>query len=200
MYYGDIMDTKEKPKYAVFSVMGPHAGEDSDSIFTRKAEDINKVGKTFWLVRSYLAKPNMVQKLCAEAIKQTCNPFCLFLAPSSPSGATPTKSNCAASEYSSDSSTWHPLPPGLGPVTGQIARSTCALIFDELIVRESGIIDLWDYADYFDSKQPIKTKQGASTVCGILKETRTHPDRMKSHKRSVIAIGRLAAPYAVWLR
>lgn len=191
---------KENPKYAVFSVMGPHAGEDSAAIFDRKTADINQGGKTFWLVRSQLAKPDMVQKLCSEAIKQTCNPLCFFLEPSSPGGAVPTKSNCAASEYSSDFSTWHPLPTSLSPVTGRISPSACALMFDELIVRESEIIDLWGYADFFDSRRPITIRQGASTVCAIGRETRTHPDRMKSHLRPVIAIGRLAYPYAVWLR
>jgi hypothetical protein len=190
----------EKPEYVVLSVMGPHAGEDTDAIFIRKTEDVRRCGKTFWLVRSHLAKPNMVQKLCSEAIKQTCNPLCFFLKPSSPGGAVPTKSNCKASEYSSDFSTWHPLPPGLGPVTGRISPSAYALIFDELIVRESEIIDLWGYADFFDSQRPITIRQGASTVCAIGRETRTHPDRMKSHLRPAIAIGRLAYPYSVWLR
>jgi hypothetical protein len=30
--------------------------------------------------------------------------------------------------------------------------------------------------------------------------TSKHPDRMKSHLRKVMAVGRLVEPFAVWLR
>ena len=191
---------KETPKYAVLSVMGPHAGEEPDAIFTRKRADILTGGRTFWLIRSHMAKPNMIQKLCSAAVHEACNPLCLFLEPSSPGGAVPTKSDCAASEYSPDFSTWHALPRGLTPVTGRITPSACALVFDELTIRGSEVIDLWDYADFFDPQRPITIRQGASTVCAVDRDTRSHPDRMRSHLRCVIAIGRLAEPYAVWLR
>ncbi len=191
---------KETHKYAILSVMGPHAGEDTAAIFTRKIGDISRSGKTFWLVRSHMAKPDMIQKLCAAAVQQACNPLCLFLEPSSPGGAVPTKLDVAASEYSPDSLTWQPLPTGVGPVTGQITKSAYALVFDELTITQSEVVDLWDYANFFDPQQPIKIRQGASTVCAVGRDTRNHPNRMKSHLRSVIAIGRLAEPRAVWLR
>ena len=180
--------------------MGPHAGEDSDEIFTRKIEDICKSGRTFWLVRSHMAKPCMIHQFCSVAVQQACIPSCFFLKPSSPGGAMPTKSNDAASEYSSDFSTWYPLPKDIGKVTGRISPGAFALVFDELTMRQSDTIDLWDYANFFDPQQPIKIRQGASTVCAVGKDTRIHPDKMKSHSRSVIAAGRLAKPYAVWLR
>jgi hypothetical protein len=189
------MDLREKPKYAIFSVMGPHAGEDSASIFTRKAEDINKIGKTFWFHRSYMARPDTVQKFCKEAIQQNCNPICLFLLGAS----VPTKESDAAKEYSIDSYTWNQLPIGLGPVTGNIKKKNYALIFNELTVRNFGEIYLWDYV-FFDSQELIQTARGASTVCGIFKNTGIHHNIKKTKIRQVIAIGRLAAPYAVWLR
>lgn len=180
--------------------MGPHAGEETDEIFTRKMDDICNSGRTFWLVRSHMAKPNMIHEFCSVAVQQACIPLCFFLEPSSPSGAMPTKSDDTASEYSSDFSTWNSLPKGIGPVTGRLSPRAFALVFDELKMKQSDTIDLWDYANFFDPQQPIKIRQGASTVCAIGQDTRTHPDRMKSHLRCIIAIGRLVEPYAVWLR
>ena len=198
--YWTARDMKQTPKLVVFSEMGPHAGEYPDAIFTRKIADVRKTGRTFWLVRSHLAKPDMIQELCSVAVQQACNTLCLFLEPSSRGGAVPTKSKVAASEYSPDFSTWYPLPTGVGPVTGRITPSACALVFDRLTMRKSEVIDLWDYANFFDPQQPITIRQGASTVCAIAKDTRTHPDRMNSHLRTVIAIGRLVEPFSVWLR
>ena len=180
--------------------MGPHADEDPDEIFARKMKDISECGRTFWLVRSHMAKPDMIHKFCSVAVQQACIPLCFFLEPSSPGGAMPTKSNDTASEYSSDLSTWHSLPTDIGPVTGRMSSGAFALILAELKMKQSDTIDLWDYANFFDPQQPIRIRQGASTVCAVGKDTRIHPDRIKSHLRSVIATGRLAEPYAVWLR
>jgi len=190
----------ETPQYAVLTVMGPHAGEDSDVIFSRKIADIRAVGRTFWLIRSHKAKPDMVQRLCSTAFRQWFTPLCLFLEPSSPGGAAPTKTSSAATNYSSDGTEWRTLPQGIGPVTGQITRGACALVFDQLSVTESQVIDLWHYTDFFDQAQPVKIRQGASTVCVVRQDTRTHLDRMKSHLRRVMGIGRLTEPFAVWLK
>jgi hypothetical protein len=109
----------------------------------------------------------------------------------------------AAKEYSSDSSTWHPLPQNLGPVTGSIDQNAYALIFDKLNTGGFGEIeeiDLWEYADFSDSVSPIIFNTWAPIVCGIRREKKPFPIGMKSRRRKVIAIVKLAAPYAVWLR
>lgn len=123
---------KEAQKYSVVSVMGPHAGEDSDTIFTRKIADIRNAGRTFWVIRSHKAKPNTIQAIGSAIRERSGDSLCAFLAPSSPGGAVPTKTSSAATKYSNDTS--------------------------------------------------------------------THPDRMKSHIRQVVAIGRLVEPFAVWLK
>jgi len=41
----------------IISVMGDHAGEGIDRIFKRKIEDITKINRTFWLVKSPKTKP-----------------------------------------------------------------------------------------------------------------------------------------------
>jgi hypothetical protein len=190
----------ETPRYSVLSVMGPHAGEDSDEIFARKIADIRNAGKTFWVIRSHKAKPNMIQTIGSAARDRATEPLCAFLEPSSPGGSVPTKTRCAAAEYSADLSKWEKLPPGIGPITGQMTRSACALVFDQLALCELAVLDLWHYADAFNQEQPVKIRQGASTVGVFGRDTSAHPDRMKSHIRQIIAVGRLIEPFAVWLR
>jgi hypothetical protein len=188
------------PEYSVLSVMGPHVGEDSDEIFARKIADIRIAGRTFWVIRSHKAKPDMIQTVCLAARGRANEPLCAFLEPSSPGGAVPTKTSWAAVEYSSDLSKWERLPPGIGPVTGQMTRSACALVFDQLVLCELAVLDLWHYADFFNQERPVKIRQGASTVGVVGKDTSAHFDRMKSHIRQVVAIGRLTEPFGVWVR
>ncbi len=186
--------------YSILSVMGPHAGEDSDAIFKRKMADIRNVGRTFWVIRSHKARPDMIQVIGSAARNRADEPLCAFLEPSSPGGAVPTQTSSAAAEYSTNLSTWETLPPEIGPVTGKITRSACALVFDQIALRESAMLDLWQYADFFNQEQPVKIRQGASTVGVVARDTSAHPDRMKSRIREVIAVGRLVEPFAVWLR
>jgi len=190
----------ETQDYSLFSVMGPHAGEDSDAIFARKIADVRNAGRTFWVVRSHKAKPNMIQTIGATGCSGSGEPFCAFLAPSSPGGAVPTKTSSAATEYSADRCEWRSLPAGITPVTGQLTPNTCALVFDQLRLQASAVVDLWQYADFFAPEQPVKIRQGASTLGVIRNDTSTHPERMKSHLRQVIAVGRLVHPFAVWLK
>jgi len=190
----------ETQDYNLLSVMGPHAGEDSGAIFARKIADIRNAGRTFWVVRSHKAKPGMIQIIAASVGKRSGEPLCAFLAPSSPGGAAPTKTSFAATEYSANQSEWQSLPSGITPVTGQITPTTCALVFDQLCLQTSVVVDLWRYADFFAREQPVRIRQGASTLGVMRGDTSMHPDRMKSHLRQVMAVGRLVHPFAVWLR
>ncbi|PTN32676.1 hypothetical protein [Desulfonatronum sp. SC1] len=192
-----MMNTEE---YSLFSVMGPHAGESSEVIFARKIADVQNVGRTFWVVRSHKAKPDMIQAVGATVCGRSEEPLCAFLAPSSPGGALPTKTASAAVEYSTDRRRWETMPTGITPVTGKMTPSTCALVFDQLCLLTTAVVDLWQYADFFDPESPVKIRQGASTLGVTRRDTSVHPDRMKSHFRQVMAVGRLVHPFAVWLR
>jgi hypothetical protein len=195
-----MQEMMERQEYNLFSVMGPHAGEDSEAIFARKIADIRRAGRTFWVVRSHKAKPDMIQTIGATVCGRSCEPLCAFLAPSSLGGAVPTKTSSAATKYSADRCGWQPLPTSITAVTGQMTPSTCALVFDQLCLRASAIVDLWQYADFFAPEQPVRIRQGASTLGVIRGDTSKHPDRMKSHFRQVVAVGRLVPPFAVWLK
>lgn len=179
----------------VISVMGAHAGEAVDAIFGRKAVDCQVAGRTFWVAKSPKARPEQVQALCGPH----CG-FVIFVEPATPGGARPTTEARRATLYSADRITWHPLPQGIGPVTGQMDDATAALVFDQLATNVDGVLDLWDYADAAAQDSPLKFTLGRSTVCAVRKEMSRHPNRMKSRHRQVIAVGRLVAPYCAWVR
>jgi len=186
-------------EYLIISVMGPHAGESEVEIFDRKIQDIKTSGITFWLMKSHKAKPNMVQELYFRAKGEGKNSYCLFIGASSTGGAVPTKSAMTACSFSKNKIEWHPLIDVLSPVTGKIDNHTYALTFDELEII-NGITDLWHYADFFDMSSPLKIIQGASTVCAVRKNMTHHKEKIKSHLRDVMAIGRLCDPGCVYLK
>jgi hypothetical protein len=49
---------------AIISIVGSHANEGVEDIFTRKRADIREVGHTIWLYHSRLASVDAVQKFC----------------------------------------------------------------------------------------------------------------------------------------
>jgi hypothetical protein len=179
----------------IISVMGDHAGEDVNAIFYRKANDIERAAKTFWLMKSPKARPAQVQVLCKKIPAYT-----IFIEPATKGGARPTTREDAASEYSEDGQVWYRLPEGISPVTGKIDTSAAALVFDMMTTAVNGTLDLWDYGDFSDTHMPLKFRLGCSTVCAFRKDMTPHPERMKSRYREIVAVARLAEPYCVWLR
>ena len=179
----------------VVSVMGDHAGEGADAIFNRKKADIDRTGKTFWLMRSPKARPAHVQGICTTALAYT-----IFVEPATKGGARPTIEEDAAEEYSDDGVLWHRLPKGLSPVTGKLDIGATALVFDMMTTDVSGTLDLWGYGELSDINKPLRFILGCSTVCAVRMDTKSHPERMKSHYRGIVAVARLAHPYCVWVR
>jgi len=179
----------------IISVMGAHAGEGADSIFTRKTEDIGLVGRTFWLERSPKARPVQVQEMCGISTA-----YVMFVAPATKAGARPTIKRDCAKEFSEDLRVWHPFPDGLSLVTGKLDSCSAALVLDKLTLSSNKTLDLWDYADFADTNRPVSLMLGCSTVCAVRKDMRSHPDKLKSRYRKVIAVAKLTAPYCVWVR
>lgn len=185
-------------EYMIISVIGSHAGENEEEIFRRKINDIDSSGKTFWLIKSWQAKPDMVQEICRHAEDKNKNVYCIFIEASTFGGAVPTKQASSAQYYSSDNSGWLEIPDNISPVTGKIDRSAYALIFDNLKMYD-GNIDLWDYADFFNQSNPVKISQGASTLCATRQDMRDIQNKIKSRFRRIVAIGKLCKPFGVWL-
>lgn len=179
----------------IISVMGDHAGESPDEIFQRKMIDIERVGRTFWLIKSRKSKPESVARLCKEN-----QAYVIFVSASAPGGARPTKTDNRASEYSVDRMMWYGLPAELSPVTGKLDTQSHALVFDALTTIRNGSMDIWSYADFEVPEKPVKIMLGCSTVCAIRKDMREHPERMKSRYRNVVAVARITPPFSVWVR
>lgn len=190
-----LVDQALAASSCVISVMGDHAGEGVDAIFKRKMADVDAVGRTFWVARSPKAHPEQVQQMCSARPG-----YVIFVEPATVGGAKPTTTSDPAAEYSSDRSTWLPLPHGMGPVTGKLDRGATAFVFDQLATDASSLLDLWQYADGSDSSNPVRFVLGCSTVCAVRQDMSAHPRRMKSRYRTVVAVGGLVEPYSVWLR
>lgn len=190
-----LIDAALAAPCCVLSVMGGHAGEDAYSIFDRKIADLNRVGRTFWVAKSPKARPPQVQDLCRLGPG-----YVIFVEPATAGGARPTVEADVATEYAADPPGWQSLPPGLGPVTGKIDNMASGLVFDRLTVEVDAPVDLWSYADRSDPEMPLRFILGCSTVCAVRKKMATHPFRMKSRYRAAVAVGRLVAPFCVWLR
>lgn len=178
----------------ILSVPGDHAGESADLFFRRKTTDISRIGKTFWLVISPKAQPSEVQELCKIPT------YAIFVGPATKGGARPTTTEDVAKEYSDDGEMWHGLPEGLSPVTGKLDTRTAALVFDTMTTAVRGTLDLWSFAEFSDTQQPLKFRLGCSTVCTVRKDMASHQGKMKSRYRAIVAVARLAKPYCVWLR
>lgn len=181
--------------HCVVSVMGDHAGESADTIFNRKKADIDRTGKTFWLMRSPKARPAHIQGICMTAPVYT-----IFVEPATKGGARPTIKEDAAEEYSDDGVLWHRLSKGLSPVTGKLDTGATALVFDMMTTDVSGALDLWNYGELSDINKPLRFILGCSTVCATRMDTKSHPERMRSRYRGIVAVARLAHPYCVWVR
>jgi len=179
----------------VLSVMGAHAGEDADAIFNRKIADIDRTGKAFWLMRSPKARPAHVQGICMKVPAYT-----IFVEPATKGGARPTIEEGAAEKYSDDGVLWRRFPKSLSPVTGKLDTGATALVFDMMTTDVSGTLDLWGYGELSAINKPLRFILGCSTVCAVRMDTKSHPERMKSRYRGIVAVARLVHPYCVWVR
>lgn len=173
---------------AVLSIIGWHAGELVEDIVRRKCADIAKIGSTLWVYQSWKARVQDVQKFGSVFP----NPTVYFLE----GKAFPAGTEHKARQMSVDRKDWVDLPTGIGKVTGKLPGG--AFVIGSLSSAHDHKIDLWDYVEHPDM-QPMKFQQGASTLCA----SPTQDGKalgMKSHIRDVVAIGRLAPPYAVFLQ
>ena len=178
----------------IISVVGTHAGESLQRIFKRKKKEIEKAGYTYWLYKSHSAKPNTVQKL-AKFGKNNLD--CYFISASARSGSRPTKEQGISKYFSVDGNQWQKIPRDI-LVTGS-SKSAFALVLKEVNLVQRNI-DLWNYSSFNDSDNPIRIRLGDSTLTAVKKSSAMHPDKMGSHIRKVIAVGRLISPFSVWLK
>lgn len=190
-----VFKNRMSSKYLILSVIGSHAGEGIKEIFDRKQEEIDKTGKSFWLVQSYKARPEQVQYICKKADELGQPIYCAFINPAQAGGANPTIDSNPANYFSLDSKEWTDIPVGI-KTTGKVNRNSTALVFDRLDISGADVeVDLWDYSE-FGTNDPVKLILGASTICCEKKPS----EGLKSRFRKIVGIGRLVPPYGVWLK
>ena len=182
----------------IISVIGYHGGSSPDMILQRKSNDILKIGKTYWLHRSYKAKPEIIQKAC------TGISYCFFIAASGTSStkpygvSQPTRIDEVAKEWSIDKENWVPFIVEQSVVSGKVKDGMAhALVFDQLeTIKEDIEVDLWDYEENLGGA--LRFYPNACSIC--CKNAIVRQVTPKSRMRKLIAIGRLCKPFSVWLR
>lgn len=191
----NISKILDNNKFLVLSVVGDHADETLSGILDRKQEEIDKTGQSFWLINSSKARTEHIRKIGNAAIGIQQEIYCLFISAAQKNGAKPTKIISEAKQYSKDKYQRIDIPKGI-KVTGMINAHTTGLVLNTLDIVENTEIDLWQYSDFFDNSKPVQTRLGASTVCVV----KAYNQGMISRKRKVIGVGRLMAPYAMYLK
>jgi hypothetical protein len=185
-------------KYVIISIIGSHAGDEISWIFSSKTQELQRNGKTYWLIKSHKARTLQIQEFCEQAKKENEDVYCLFITASTDNGAKKTISKILAKEISENKNDWAVLSDGV-EIKGKMDLQSTALVLSKLeVFNTPKKIDLEDYSEV-DIKQnilSIKLRQGASTICSI----KVPSVGMKSSLRTVVAYGKLVIPYAVWVR
>lgn len=193
-----INPTGNSRKYAIISVVGIHANEEIAHIFARKIEEIRRSGKTYWAYRSAMANPKTVQEFGFMAADEKSTVDCLFIEASSPRATKPTKGSEKALSLSLNKESWNKIPDN-NLITGS-GRSSFALVLDKIDLIEKTSVDLWEYSRKDNPGKAIRLMLGNSTICCVKDSSEKDGSKMKSRYRRLLAIGRLARPYAVWLK
>ena len=187
-----------KTENRIITIVGPHAGETEDKILSRKVSDIEKAGKTFWVIKKISEKTlKEVQEFCENSKSEV---KIYFISPAAK--AKPTKSDTKNKEYF-DGDNWEKIPEGISPVTGK----GYAFILKKLEMQDNSPkenfelftqtkIDINEYAKE-SALEPIKFSQKTSTILAIKEDMTSHENKNISNIRTVWAVGTLEKPYYV---
>jgi hypothetical protein len=165
---------------------GAHAKEGWKKIITRKSDDIAKVSHTVWVVNSNAARPDAVQAFCNE--KDARHVLFVSRSRDGKSGSGTLRDD-PARQYSRDNRNWTALPKNLGPVTGDIKRSTSGFWFDALeevsparwtlvLLRNTVTAKCW--IAFGRAIPHIQSTQGAECATGIIKSWLSGAWRLRS--------------------
>jgi hypothetical protein len=189
---GDVPLLKEalQARFLILStVAGRYAREAWQAIIDRKCADVAGVGHTVWAMNSQAARPDAVQSFCKE--HGPCHVLFLTKGHRNKPGSVTID---AAKRYSIDGrSPWLPLPGGLSPVTGLRTRFTTGLWLEELEQVHSRSIALGPFL-----KQDGQRLTEFSNINSAYPVERVGP--VQEGDYNILAVGRLAPPFAVYLR
>ena len=180
-------------KYVFISVMGPHANETENDIYTKKLNNIKICGKSFWVSRIF--------KKYIEESRRKLNRETGYLILVESKSATDTKEAQTATKYSENQKIWEDIDYQLNDVTGYFYKNgATAYYFDKIELCNKPIkIDLNDYVEAKDYLKAIKFWLGHTNVFAKKSNIKMHKG-MKSHERKIVAVLRLKYPYVVWVK
>jgi hypothetical protein len=177
-------------EYSILSSAGSHAREDWATIIARKTADIAKTKHSVWVLNSNAARPDSMKSFCNNHAAR----YVIFLsrergAKSDSGPSTGDRVQC----YSGDNRSWSPLDQSLSHVTGKVNRATTGLWLDALEEVKSGSVNLTSFRKHGDNEILARFERHESTY----PVRRMAP--VQEGRYQILAVGRLASPFAVWL-
>lgn len=177
--------------YVFISVIGSRTQVIQDELFRRKKDDINRHKKSFWV-------SDVNERFIAECREKLYGRQGYVILVKSKSKVN-NKNLKTATHYSGDNVNWKAIGTNVSPVTGKLPSE--AYYFDGIeIINSQNDIDLDYYEDTVNSGA-IKFGSG-NTYSNVFaqKSAIKLSGGMKSHKRKIVAVLRLKAPYVVWVK
>jgi hypothetical protein len=186
-----ILESALAADHLILANAGSHAKEGWHKIIARKSADIGRAKHTVWVVNSNAARPDAVQLFCKDHDAR----YVIFVnrAREGKSGDGTSRDH-QARIYSMDGLKFDKLDGGLSEVTGDIKRSTTGFWFDALEEVSSGSLDLGCYVK--DGDRKVLDRFWPSDSAYPVRRTRD----ARSGAYQILAVGRLASPFAVWLQ
>jgi hypothetical protein len=183
--------------YCVLVVVEPRPAVAPATIIRETTAQLERDGVAFWTYRSQDQKADHFQSLGQAGSGKAP---CYFL--SVGKGYTAKAQEDipgydAATHYAADGQTWRELRT---PVIGQLDNNPCALVLGEIEPRSGESFNLWAYGTCDEQGAPVRFSSTVSAVGAVQNDTRTHPNKMKTNPRPLLAVGFLVAPFAVWLK
>lgn len=183
---------KENPNF-IISVIGPHAGEDLETIFKRKINDIKQYHYTYWICKSRVISPEIISAF--QEFNNQSELFMIFIKTAKNSLGKDTNKDDRA-QYVKENDKWVPLDQRLSPLTGKMP--TNGFKFGEINLVQGKWIDLNEYVEWEHDKtnneKQIQIMMGKSTLC-IRKSNKKQ--KMKNSVREIVGYARLIPPYCL---
>jgi hypothetical protein len=192
-------------EHVVLSSSGAHARQEWHQIIARKTADIARAGHTIWVVNSNATRPEKLHPFCNDSnaryviFVSRARPKLESAKPKSDDSEAGPQTRDRARSYREPEAKWKSLPfwpkdpKGLSEVTGRITQATAGLWFEALEEISSGEINLRSYVKL--SGEPLDRFHKHESAYPVRRSTNVVSDE----GYQVLAVGRLAAPFAVWL-
>jgi hypothetical protein len=220
---GGMIEKAKSAKHVIISLVQPQRYGSQDEILapngilTEKMKEIVRTrglqgfesGQSFWYYGTPKCgvTPSDIRRILSTAKREAEDLYCMLV-------ESPYKSSdrgrCldTAARYSEDgpkdTSHWLDVPDGMH-VTGSLDDVGYAMVFDRIegTPPDEPQTCIWNWSVHGRPGEAIRNRIGGSTHLCVLASSRRDPNRMYESRNGLtrlVGVGRLATPYAVWLR